>query len=209
MWGRQCRRTSGNLVKACWTPWRSLKVQPLLALRRPQQCARLIRGSRVSTLVHQLDLASVLIFAVADRLCVMEINTSGVRYDTASWRDFWEVGVALNGVCIRKGREGFQIALGTHTTFRPRIKKGLSHVSCRCRRWSSYGAERQSEFGRHSQLILGLVLISVSRTRNRGWDPTCRKAKRAVSEKSRFPGFRACHTKTGGRRPHLFRASMG
>ncbi len=51
---------------------------------------------------------------IADGLCVMEINTSGVLSDVASWRDFWEVGVALNGVCIRKGREGFQINIGNH-----------------------------------------------------------------------------------------------
>lgn len=44
----------------------------------------------------------------------MEIDTSGVRSDAASWRDFWEVGVALNGMCIRKGREGFQINIGKH-----------------------------------------------------------------------------------------------
>ena len=43
----------------------------------------------------------------------MEIDTSGVMSDTASWRDFWEVLVALNGVCIRRGREGFQIKIGT------------------------------------------------------------------------------------------------
>ena len=43
----------------------------------------------------------------------MDINTSGVLSDTASWRDFWEIGVALNGVCIRQGREGFQINIGT------------------------------------------------------------------------------------------------
>ena len=42
----------------------------------------------------------------------MEIDTSGVKSDIASWREFWEVGVALNGVCIRKGREGFQINIG-------------------------------------------------------------------------------------------------
>ena len=51
---------------------------------------------------------------IADGLCVMEINTSGVISDVASWRDFWEVGVALNGVCIRKGREGFQINIGKY-----------------------------------------------------------------------------------------------
>lgn len=53
-----------------------------------------------------------LTFVVADGLCVMEIDTGGVRSDVASWRDFWEVGVALNGICIRKGREGFQINIG-------------------------------------------------------------------------------------------------
>lgn len=47
----------------------------------------------------------------------MEIDTSGVRTDTASWRAFWEVGVALNGVCIRKGREGFQINIGNHAKY--------------------------------------------------------------------------------------------
>lgn len=42
----------------------------------------------------------------------MEIDTTGVRSDTASWRDFWEIGVALNGVCIRNGKEGFQFNIG-------------------------------------------------------------------------------------------------
>ena len=42
----------------------------------------------------------------------MEIDTSGVVSDVASWRDFWEVGVAINGMCIRQRREGFQINIG-------------------------------------------------------------------------------------------------
>ena len=42
----------------------------------------------------------------------MEIDTSGVLSDVASWRDFWEIGVAINGICIRQGREGFQIHIG-------------------------------------------------------------------------------------------------
>lgn len=42
----------------------------------------------------------------------MEIDTSGVVSDVATWRDFWEVGVAINGMCIRQGREGFQIHIG-------------------------------------------------------------------------------------------------
>ena len=42
----------------------------------------------------------------------MEIDTSGKVSDVAAWRDFWEVGVAINGMCIRQGREGFQIHIG-------------------------------------------------------------------------------------------------
>ena len=58
----------------------------------------------------QLSLTSV----VADGICSLAIDTSGVLSDTASWRELWETGVALNGMCIRSGREGLRINLGIY-----------------------------------------------------------------------------------------------
>ena len=83
------------------------------------------------------------------------------------------------GYAFARGERGFR-SLSVRTQLSVPALKGLSHMSCRRRRGSSYGAERQSKSGRHSQLILGVVLISVSRTRNMGRDLTYRKAKRAV-----------------------------
>ena len=47
----------------------------------------------------------------------MEIDTTGVTSDVASWRDFWEVAVAIHGMCIRQGREGFQMHIGRREVF--------------------------------------------------------------------------------------------
>ena len=73
---------------------------------------------------------------VADGLCVVEIDTSGVVSDMASWRDFWEVLVALNGMCIRGGREGFQINIGTCMYIASFSSSHFLMYSCRCR-WGS------------------------------------------------------------------------
>ena len=55
----------------------------------------------------------------------MEIDTSGKVSDVASWRDFWEVAVAINGMCIRQGREGFQINIGTRALVSIRLQRVL------------------------------------------------------------------------------------
>ena len=86
----------------------------------------------------------------------MEIGTSGVRSDVASWRDFWEIGVALNGMCIRDGRQGFQINIGNPIRSHHCLE-WLSDMSNRCRWWSPYGVEKQLEPRRLTQLFLGLM----------------------------------------------------
>ena len=63
-----------------------------------------------------------LIYVVADDMCVLEIGTSGVGSDIASWRDFWEIGVAINGMCIREGRQGFQINIGIRIDSAPYLE---------------------------------------------------------------------------------------
>ena len=45
----------------------------------------------------------------------MTIRTTGkgAGYtDTWSWGQFWEVGIALAGMCVREGKEGVQTHLG-------------------------------------------------------------------------------------------------
>ena len=44
----------------------------------------------------------------------MTIGTDGVT-DWFNWYQIWEVGVALNGVCVRSGRSGTQARLGEST----------------------------------------------------------------------------------------------
>ena len=51
---------------------------------------------------------------IADGLCAMNISTNGVRSEITSWRDFWGVAVAINGMCNRSGREDFQMNIGKH-----------------------------------------------------------------------------------------------
>ena len=67
-------------------------------------------------------------------MCVLEIGTSGVRSDIASWRDFWEIGVAINGMCIREGRQGFQINIGN-----PILSHLISNVYLTCRAGAAGG----------------------------------------------------------------------
>ena len=55
-------------------------------------------------------------------MCVLEIGTTGVGSDMASWRDFWEIGVAINGMCIREGRQGFQINIGNRVYSSPYLE---------------------------------------------------------------------------------------
>ncbi|MCJ1458206.1 hypothetical protein MMC28_008577 [Mycoblastus sanguinarius] len=50
-------------------------------------------------------------FMSQDRRCRMTIGTDGVT-DWFNWYQIWEVGVALNGVCVRSGRSGTQARLG-------------------------------------------------------------------------------------------------
>ena len=45
-----------------------------------------------------------LTIVVANLFCIMGIDISGAYFDVASWTDFWEIGVQLNGMCIGKGR---------------------------------------------------------------------------------------------------------
>ena len=51
----------------------------------------------------------------ADLKCKITIRTTGMglgETDTWSWGKFWEVGAALVGVCVSKGKEGVQTRLG-------------------------------------------------------------------------------------------------
>lgn len=49
----------------------------------------------------------------------MTIRTTGEGAgftDTWSWAKFWEVGVALAGMCVRESKEGVQTQLGESRT---------------------------------------------------------------------------------------------
>lgn len=46
-----------------------------------------------------------------DKQCVMVIRISGGQ-DTCTWRSFWEVAVALTGMCARMDRKGARTGLG-------------------------------------------------------------------------------------------------
>ncbi|CAD6593126.1 MAG: hypothetical protein ASARMPREDX12_006852 [Alectoria sarmentosa] len=51
----------------------------------------------------------------SDGKCKMTIRTTGKgagNTDTWSWGQFWEVGVALAGMCVREGKAGVQTELG-------------------------------------------------------------------------------------------------
>lgn len=52
---------------------------------------------------------------IEDHTCKMTIRTTGKgsgNTDLWSWERFWEVGVALVGMCVREGKEGVQTGLG-------------------------------------------------------------------------------------------------
>ncbi|CAF9918332.1 MAG: hypothetical protein ALECFALPRED_000647 [Alectoria fallacina] len=56
-----------------------------------------------------------LLLVSSDQQCKMTIRTTGKgagHTDTWSWGQFWEVGIALAGMCVREGKEGVQTRLG-------------------------------------------------------------------------------------------------
>ncbi len=55
-----------------------------------------------------------------DRQCTMIIHTIGGQ-DTYTWRKFWEVAVAVTGMCARTDRKGVRAGLGQS------IASDLSH----------------------------------------------------------------------------------
>lgn len=65
-------------------------------------------GGYASNLMRPSRAADIL---VEDKRCVMIIRTIGGQ-DTYTWRKFWEVAVALTGMCVRTDRNGIQDRLG-------------------------------------------------------------------------------------------------
>ena len=50
---------------------------------------------------------------IGDGRCILSVGTDGDDTDLAAWYSIWAVGVALNGVCVRHGKNGKKLALGT------------------------------------------------------------------------------------------------
>lgn len=72
----------------------------------------LYEGKTVSMAFADLCLVTVMI---DDHKCKFTIRTTGDgpgRADVWSWANFWEVGVALVGMCVREGKEGVETVLG-------------------------------------------------------------------------------------------------
>ena len=76
-----------------------------------------VKSFRVETRVrlHMLSpgLPPLLIESLAapDHLCLLEVDTTGAVEDV-SWYDIWAAVVAVNGMCVRKGKTGKATGLG-------------------------------------------------------------------------------------------------